>query len=362
MDETLLPTPPDDFDNAWKEALEIFFPEFLAFFLPEAAADVDWEKGYIFLNTELRQMFPESEIKRRHVDALVELTRKTGNALQVLTHIEVQSQSEDDFEERIAEYQFRLRARYKRNLAVLVVLGDDRPNWRPDTYATELWGTKITLTYPVVKLLDYRERIDELRRSRNPFAVIVRAHLTTLETRHNGQQRKRSKFQLVRELYEQGYNRQQVSQLFLFIDWLLKLPAELEQPFWDELHAYEEEVKMPYITSVERLGIQKGLQQGLEQGLQQGLEQGLQQGLEQGLLQGREEGREEGRIQGLRDGIELALDLKFGAAGVALMPDIARLHDPEILAAVLAAIKPATTPVQVQAVYRSHLPPPSPVE
>ncbi len=89
---------------------------------------------------------------------------------------------------------------------------------------------------------------------------------------------------------------------------------------------------MPYITSVERLGIQKGLQQGLEQGLQQGLEQGLQQG------------REEGRVQGLRDGIQLALDLKFGAAGVALMPDIARIHDPDLLAAVLAAIKPAATP------------------
>ena len=107
---------------------------------------------------------------------------------------------------------------------------------------------------------------------------------------------------------------------------------------------------MPYITSVERLGIQKGLQQGLEQGLQQGLEQGLQQG------------REEGHVQGLRGGIDIALDLKFGAAGEALMPDIARLHDPEILAAVLAAIKPATTPVQVQAVYRSHLLPPSPAE
>ena len=40
---------------------------------------------------------------------------------------------------------------------------------------------------------------------------------------------------------------------------------------------------MPYVTSVERIGIEKGLQQGLHQGLQQGLHQGLQQG-EQNLL------------------------------------------------------------------------------
>ncbi|NJL04036.1 MAG: hypothetical protein HC911_03780 [Chloroflexaceae bacterium] len=115
---------------------------------------------------------------------------------------------------------------------------------------------------------------------------------------------------------------------------------------------------MPYITSVERLAIQKGLQQGREQGR----EQGLQQGREEGRVQGREEGLKEGRVQGLRDGIQLALDLKFGAAGVALMPDIARLHDPEILAAVVAAIKPATTPAQVQAVYCSQLALPNPAE
>ena len=42
---------------------------------------------------------------------------------------------------------------------------------------------------------------------------------------------------------------------------------------------------MPYITSVERLGMQKGFEQGLQQGLQQGVQQGLQQGLQQGKLQ-----------------------------------------------------------------------------
>lgn len=36
---------------------------------------------------------------------------------------------------------------------------------------------------------------------------------------------------------------------------------------------------MPYVCSVERIGIEKGLAKGLEQGLEQGIEQGKQQGL-----------------------------------------------------------------------------------
>ena len=36
---------------------------------------------------------------------------------------------------------------------------------------------------------------------------------------------------------------------------------------------------MPYITSVERIGIQKGVQQGFQQGVQQGREQGIQLGI-----------------------------------------------------------------------------------
>ena len=35
---------------------------------------------------------------------------------------------------------------------------------------------------------------------------------------------------------------------------------------------------MPYITSIERMGIEKGIQQGLQEGRQQGLQEGFQQG------------------------------------------------------------------------------------
>jgi hypothetical protein len=36
------------------------------------------------------------------------------------------------------------------------------------------------------------------------------------------------------------------------------LPEGLKQAFWDELRTYEEERTMPYITSVEQIGMEKG--------------------------------------------------------------------------------------------------------
>ncbi|NCQ70186.1 MAG: DUF4351 domain-containing protein, partial [Microcystis aeruginosa W13-16] len=51
-------------------------------------------------------------------------------------------------------------------------------------------------------------------------------------------------------------------------DWLMSLPKNLEQEFWREIRQLEEETRMPYITSVERLGIEQGMQRGIEQGMQ----------------------------------------------------------------------------------------------
>jgi len=31
-----------DYDSPWKEALEDYFPAFMAFFFPQADADIDW--------------------------------------------------------------------------------------------------------------------------------------------------------------------------------------------------------------------------------------------------------------------------------------------------------------------------------
>jgi hypothetical protein len=67
-----------DYDNPWKEALERYFPEFMAFFFADADADIDWRRKYEFLDKELRQVTREAELGARRVDHLVRVHRRGG--------------------------------------------------------------------------------------------------------------------------------------------------------------------------------------------------------------------------------------------------------------------------------------------
>ena len=101
------------------------------------------------------------------------------------------------------------------------------------------------LRFPMVKLLDYRARWAELEASRNPFAVVVMVHLKALETQADPEVRKAAKWQLMRGLYERGYGRSDILNLFRFIDWVMQLPEALEEALWHEIIAYEEAKHMP---------------------------------------------------------------------------------------------------------------------
>jgi hypothetical protein len=175
---------------------------------------------------------------------------------------------------RLYIYNYRLFDRYDRPVVSLAVLSDTRPNRRPDRYGYQLWGCEVGIKFPVVKLRDYRTRWSELEQSDNPFAIVVMAHLQTQATRRNPEARLNEKLQIVRRLYERGYSRQDVLNLFRFIDWILVLPAGLEARFQVELANFEAERNMPYVTSIERMGIEKGLQQGRQEGRQEGIQQG----------------------------------------------------------------------------------------
>jgi hypothetical protein len=74
--------------------------------------------------------------------------------------------------------------------------------------------------------------------------------------------RKAWKITLIKRLYELDYSRSDILNLFRFVDWVMILPEGLKQTFWEELRTYEEERKMPYITSIEQIGYDRGVEQG----------------------------------------------------------------------------------------------------
>jgi hypothetical protein len=176
----------------------------------------------------------------------------------VLVHIEIQSQEDGRFGERMFVYYYRLRDKYDLPIASLAILGDEWDTWRPEPFETELWGCEVSFRFPIIKLLDYLPRWAELEASQNPFAIVVMAHLKTKETRNDAVARKEWKFKLTRMLYERGYERQDIINLFRFVDWILELPEDLKRSFRDELEEYERENQMPYVTSIEQMAEAKG--------------------------------------------------------------------------------------------------------
>jgi len=251
-----------DYDSPWKDLLDRYFEAFMEFFFPSAHAQIDWARGFEFLDKELQKITADAVIGRRAVDKLVKVWLKSGSELVVLSHCEVQGDREPDFEKRIYTYHHRISDRFDESVATFVVLTDRHRRWRPGEYKHEALGTILTLRFSVVKALDYRNRWEELERNRNPFAIVVMAHLRLLETGKDPQQRLKWKLILTKMLYERGYTEREVVDLFRFLDWMFFLPEDLQRAYWNELEEFEEERKMPYVTTIERIGIEKGRVEG----------------------------------------------------------------------------------------------------
>ena len=253
----------------------------------------------------------EAEVGRKYVDKLVKVWTKAGVECWVLIHVEVQADRDAEFPLRMFVYQYRRFDRYNVPVASLAVLADDDPHWRPAEFRQSLFGCDASLRFPAAKLLDFAAKEAELEASDNPFSKIVLAHLKAKQTRGDHSNRQLWKFRLVRGLYEQGFNNKDVRELFRLIDWLMVLPPPLEDAFRADVGKYQEEKHMPYVTSIERSA----------------------------------------RREGLRKGIRSLLKVRFGEAGLNLMPEIEGIHDGELLEAILDALETANSPDDVRRLW-----------
>jgi len=247
-----------DADSPWKEVLETFFEPFVAFFFPDIWSAIDWTRAPVFLDKELLQIIRGGAVGNRLADKLVRVHRRDGTQSLLLVHVEVQASREPAFAERMMVYHYRIFDRYRQPVVSVAVLTDEEASWRPSVFERSGFGCRFLLEFPVVKLLDYRHRIDELPKMSNPFGVVVAAHLRALQCRRSPQRRMEWKLELCRGLYDKGFSRVEVLSLFRVLDWLLVLPEELETSFWMSLSAHEEEQQMPYLATFERKAMEKG--------------------------------------------------------------------------------------------------------
>jgi len=250
-----------DHDSPWKEALELRFPEFLALLFPAVYGLISWQQEVTFLDKELQQILPNAENGRTYADKLVQVECIDGVTRWVLVHVEVQGEPEAAFAERMFKYNYRIRDKYAKDVISLAVLTDTHKNFRPNGYQFSLGGCRILFEFPMVKLLDWQDRLDELYQSDNVFALIVAAQLHA-KLNKAPEQKLDAKVYLVRLLYQRGYTKKQILELLRLIDWMITLPHNLDIQCKQIVDEIEEEQQMAYITSMERIAMQEGRLEG----------------------------------------------------------------------------------------------------
>jgi hypothetical protein len=250
-----------NYDESWKEALNEYFDSFLSFFFPVAYEAIDWTQKPESLDKELQQITASSATEKRIADKLYKVWLLDKTQVWILIHIEIQSQYDVDFEERMYTYNYRAFDLYHKFVVGLAILGDTSSTWRPNSYEQAMLDCELSLKFPIAKLLDYESRWQELESSDNPFAIIVMAHLKTKATTGNLAEREQWKWTLIRGLYERGLTKEQIVKLFKIIDKMMSLPKELQRGLVAKIKHLEEENQMPFISPTEELAMERGEQQ-----------------------------------------------------------------------------------------------------
>ena len=70
---------------------------------------------------------------------------------------------------------------------------------------------------------------------------------------------------LARLLYERGYNRKEIVDLYKVIDLMMALSGDLQLSFEEKLTNYQEKLKMPLLTNIEQRTIEKTTKQTRKQ-------------------------------------------------------------------------------------------------
>lgn len=256
-----------DQDSAWKEMLDDYLPAFLEFFFPDIYPEIDWTRGYESLDKELAQIRPEHVTGKLLADKLFKVWLKNGKETWLLIHAEVQDRVGKGFARRIYVYNYRLVDAFGVEVVSLALItgGSKKAGKTLARFETGRWGCELAFQFPVARIADYADRAEELEKSRNPFAVVVKATLKTQETKKDFEKRLAWKQEIILGLYRKGFRRNDIINLFRFLDWVMTLPPGLDEKLKQEVYEIEEGKKMPYVTTWERAAIQQGLLLGAEQ-------------------------------------------------------------------------------------------------
>ncbi len=298
---------PDDHDNPWKAVLERFLGDCLRLLFPAIYNLIDWSRGFEVIKTEFPFPVADGDTSERAVDFLAKVWLLDGREETLLLHVEAQGQFETDFPYRFFDYWNRARLHFQTIPLSLAIFTDDNPKWKPGKYEYRFAGLELDFKFPVAKLLDWRNRRAELEADENPFAAFVLAHLDTLETKGDMQNRAARKLALMKALVRRNIPKQDIREMMHLIGWLMRVPSAIFEPYYNDYIAFVCEKTMPYVDDFDYFGMKLG------------------------------------ELVGLRRGIKTALAIKFGQPGLEFANELQKVVDIDRLNAVDTSLISATS-------------------
>jgi predicted transposase YdaD len=275
-------------DILWKGMLEEVFDDFLRFFFPDADSLYDLDRGFVFLDKELGEMYPEpdKEMDTRYVDKLVKVYRKDGGESWLLLHVEVQGYHDPLFPQRMFTYYYKVLDKHKRPIvAVALLTGPDGMNL-PDTYEVKEQGTELRYRYNTLRIQDFKD--EELKVSKNRFALVLLAAKTVFL---------QGKAEALMSYKEQVLN--------VLAEWGIMVDKKIDYILSFLTNYVPFDKPEENRTFMEKIDLKTGKRNTMGI-IEQVQEIRYREAKEQGVLEGRAEGRTEGVLEGIAEGLQKA--------------------------------------------------------
>lgn len=257
-------------DVLWKGIIEDLFDDFLYFFFPDDVDQIDFHRGFEFLDKELIELFPESENNRRYADKLVKVWLRTGEERWFLVHVEVQGYRDAEFAQRMFTYFYRILDRHQQPITAVAILTDSSKTWKPQAYKYSFLGTSLTYKFNTYKLAEV-PKID-LEHDPNIFALVMETALEALQKKVDDEKLLEIKVSLVRKLLERGIPQQKIRHLLGFIKFYVQFAKpETTRNFEEKIQQFTQKQKaMGIIESIQEAYKKQGIEIGIEKGIEKG--------------------------------------------------------------------------------------------
>ena len=278
--ENTMPRKKDD--ALLKAAFEELFPYLLRFCFPDADKIFDFRKGFVFLDKELTELFPELKKQggSRFVDMLVKTFLKNGKEEWILVHIEIQGGSIKGFPKRMFQYWYRIYDRYGVDITALAIFTGSKRQQHPDTFHKTFMGTEIIYRYNAYHIFDHSEA--ELLAMDNPFALIVLAAQKALLLGKVPEEALADhRLTVARALiHSKKFSHNKIKRLLLFLKNFIYIGnEEINRKFDNQIEQLTGgTVTMDIIETIKKIEREEGIEIGIKKGREEGIEEGLEKG------------------------------------------------------------------------------------